>query len=32
MLSILDDDIYIILGILNDNHLVDTNKISRNKK
>ena len=30
MLSILGDNIYVILGILSDNHLVDTNKVSRN--
>ena len=32
MLGILSDNIYIILDILGDNYLVDTNKISRNNK
>ena len=30
MLSILSDNIYVILSILSNNHLIDTNKISRN--
>ena len=30
MLSILSNNIYIILSIFNDNYLVDANKISRN--
>ena len=30
MLDILSDNIYIILDMLGDNYLVDTNKISRN--
>ena len=31
MLSILGDNIYIILNMLGDNYLVDANKVSRNK-